>query len=112
MISTLTLTEMSIDPLTVKIIYLANIIGSDIGSLLLPIGTLATLIWMHIIRQHGEKFLGQNISKRPLSLSLSPSCLPLPFYMFGSVDLPLAPMKKTACCIREAVLSFMAGAWF
>jgi arsenical pump membrane protein len=55
MISTLTLTEMSIDPLTVKIIYLANIIGSDIGSLLLPIGTLATLIWMHIIRQHGEK---------------------------------------------------------
>jgi arsenical pump membrane protein len=55
MISTLTLTEMSIDPLTVKIIYLANIIGSDIGSLLLPIGTLATLIWMHITRQHGEK---------------------------------------------------------
>ncbi|WP_286174463.1 arsenic transporter [Pseudomonas sp. ISL-88] len=55
MISTLTLTEMTIDPLTAKIIYLTNIIGSDIGSLLLPIGTLATLIWMHILKQHGEK---------------------------------------------------------
>ncbi|WP_283778461.1 ArsB/NhaD family transporter, partial [Lysinibacillus sp. D4A1_S13] len=54
-ISTLTFLKMSIDPLTEKIIYLANIFGSDIGLLLLPIGTLATLIWMHIIRQHGEK---------------------------------------------------------
>ncbi|EPR29950.1 Arsenical pump membrane protein [Geobacillus sp. WSUCF1] len=28
------------------------IIGSDIGSLLLPTGTLATLLWMHILHQH------------------------------------------------------------
>ena len=55
MIGTITLTEMGLDPVTLKTIYLANIIGSDIGSLLLPIGTLASLIWMHILRQNKIK---------------------------------------------------------
>jgi arsenical pump membrane protein len=52
MIGTITLTEMGLDPIILKTIYLANIIGSDIGSLLLPIGTLASLIWMHILREN------------------------------------------------------------
>ena len=51
MIGTITLTEMGLDPVTTKNYLLANIIGSDMGSLLLPIGTLASLIWMHILRQ-------------------------------------------------------------
>lgn len=55
MIGTFALTEMGLDPITTKTIYLANIIGSDIGSLLLPVGTLATLIWMHILRQSNVK---------------------------------------------------------
>ncbi|WP_084786918.1 arsenic transporter [Bacillus tuaregi] len=55
MIGTLSLTQMGLDPITLKTIYLANIIGSDIGALLLPTGTLATLIWMHILRQHHVK---------------------------------------------------------
>ncbi|MFP3126012.1 arsenic transporter [Ectobacillus funiculus] len=55
MVGTITLTEMGLDPVTLKTIYLANIIGSDMGSLLLPIGTLASLIWMHILRQNKIK---------------------------------------------------------
>ncbi|MFF2752274.1 arsenic transporter [Psychrobacillus sp. NPDC058041] len=55
MIGTITLTKMGLDPITLKTIYLANIIGSDMGSLLLPIGTLASLIWMHIIRKNKIK---------------------------------------------------------
>ena len=55
MLGTITLTEMELDPITLKTIYLANIIGSDIGALLLPIGTLATLIWMHILRKNKIK---------------------------------------------------------
>jgi len=55
MIGTITLTNMNLDIVTLKTIYLANIIGSDIGSLLLPIGTLASLIWMHILRQNKIK---------------------------------------------------------
>ena len=55
MIGTITLTEMGLDPITLKTIYLANIIGSDMGSLLLPIGTLASLIWMSILRKNKIK---------------------------------------------------------
>lgn len=55
MIGTITLTEMGLGPITLKTIYLANIIGSDIGSLLLPIGTLASLIWLHILRKNKIK---------------------------------------------------------
>ncbi len=50
MIGTLTLTHMHLDPVTLKVSYLAAVIGSDIGALLLPMGTLATLMWMHIIK--------------------------------------------------------------
>lgn len=51
MVGTLTLTQMGLDTLTLKVAYLANVIGSDMGSLLLPMGTLATLMWMHIVRK-------------------------------------------------------------
>lgn len=55
MVGTLALTHMRLDPITVKTVYLANIIGSDIGSLILPIGTLATLIWLHILKKEKIK---------------------------------------------------------
>lgn len=55
MVATLTLTQMGLNPLITKTVYLANIIGSDMGSLILPIGTLATLIWMNILKKHKIK---------------------------------------------------------
>jgi arsenical pump membrane protein len=55
LIGTITLTEMNLNPITLKTMYLASIVGSDIGSLLLPIGTLASLIWMHLLKQNKIK---------------------------------------------------------
>lgn len=53
MIGTFALTSMGLDTATMQIAYLANIIGSDLGSLLTPMGTLATLIWMYLLRTNG-----------------------------------------------------------
>jgi arsenical pump membrane protein len=55
MIGTLALTEMGLDAHSLQIAYLANIIGSDIGSLITPMGTLASLIWMFILRENHIK---------------------------------------------------------
>jgi len=55
MIGTITLTNMNLDLITLIMIYLANIIGSDMGSLLLPIGTLASLMWMSILNKNKIK---------------------------------------------------------
>lgn len=55
MIGTIALSNMGLDPVTLKTIYLANIIGSDMGSLLLPIGTLASLMWMFILKKNNIK---------------------------------------------------------
>lgn len=55
MVGTITLTNMPLDAIELKVAYLANIIGSDIGALILPMGTLATLMWMHIVRNGNVK---------------------------------------------------------
>ena len=52
MVGTLTLMNMDLSPLSsLKSCLPCNVIGSDMGLLLLPMGTLATLMWMHIIRK-------------------------------------------------------------
>ncbi|WP_372634693.1 ArsB/NhaD family transporter [Cohnella sp.] len=63
MVGTLTLTNMELDALTLKVSYLANVIGSDVGSLLLPIGTLASLLWFHILRKHKIKISWKEYTK-------------------------------------------------
>ncbi len=53
MIGTFTLTGMGLDIHTLHIAYLANILGADIGSLITPMGTLAFLYWMFLLRKNG-----------------------------------------------------------
>lgn len=52
MIGTFAVTDLHLSDAQLHLAYLANILGSDIGALLTPIGTLATLIWMYILRTH------------------------------------------------------------
>jgi arsenical pump membrane protein len=80
MIGTLAITEMGLDAHTLQIAYLANIIGSDIGSLLTPMGTLASLIWMFILRKNKIKiswmqYIRITIIVIPIGLFISLLCL-------------------------------------
>ncbi|MBX5437343.1 MAG: hypothetical protein IRZ33_09005 [Alicyclobacillaceae bacterium] len=51
MIGTVMLTDLHLPAVELKLAYLSNVLGSDIGSLLLPMGTLASLLWFHLVRQ-------------------------------------------------------------
>lgn len=52
MIGTMSLTGMHLETEVMQSAYMANILGSDIGALLVPVGTLASLMWMFILRSH------------------------------------------------------------
>lgn len=53
MLGCLALSSAGISGLAGEGMILANVIGSDIGPKLTPIGSLATLIWLHGLRQKG-----------------------------------------------------------
>lgn len=76
MIGTLSIVEMGLDPGILQIAYLANVIGSDIGALITPVGTLATLIWMYILKKHSvpiswRKYLQVTLLIIPIGLIIS-----------------------------------------
>ena len=53
MLGTLIITDMGMDVHMLQVSYISIIIGSDIGALLSPMGTLATLLWMFVLRRNG-----------------------------------------------------------
>jgi len=63
MIGTFTLTGMGLDIPTLQSAYLANVMGMDIGSLITPMGTLATLLWVFILRKNGIRIKWADIMK-------------------------------------------------
>jgi len=76
MMSTLTLTEMGLATFTLKVSYLASIIGADMGSLMIPMGTVASLIWMVLLKQNGinvswMKYIKTTFVVIPLGLFVS-----------------------------------------
>lgn len=76
MIGTISIKEMGLNLETMQVAYLANVIGADIGALILPMGTLATLLWLHTLKTYNipmnwGKYLKVTFLVIPVSLIMS-----------------------------------------
>jgi arsenical pump membrane protein len=73
---TLTLTGLGLDFVPLKLAYTGVVLGSDILSLLTPMGTLASLLWFHLIHRQGMRFtwgeyMATSLRVIPLSFAAS-----------------------------------------
>jgi arsenical pump membrane protein len=73
LVGALAIDRAALDPLTQELMVYANVVGNDLGPKFTPIGSLATLLWLHVLAGKGQRITWVQYMK--VGLVLTPPVL-------------------------------------